>query len=75
VVELAISIFADFKDQAVERSAYPADRAILLGVVGPAIDDVLRLEERLNFLKADASLRDRSEPLALLGIDAEAPIV
>ena len=72
VVELAVGILSDFMDHAVQRAAHPPDGTELLGIIGAPVGDVFRAKECLHFLKANAPLGIRFEPLAFLGIKLEA---
>lgn len=73
MVKLSIVIVTNFIHHAVQCAAHPPDDTKLLGVVGTAVDDVVGIEEDLNFLEADTALGIRSEQLAFLGIEIEPP--
>ena len=72
MVKLAIDVLPHFIDHAVQCAADPSYGAELFRIIGTSVDDVLRIEERLHLLKANASLGIRLEPPAFLPIEVEA---
>ena len=63
--DFAILVLSVFKDHGEQAITHPPDGQILLRNIGSLIEPVWAREELLNFLKADATMRIRPEPVAL----------
>jgi len=71
-VALALAVFSHFEDHRVQSSPHPADRTVLLRVVGPLIQIVRVCPDLLHLIKINPALRIPLQGGAFPSIEFEA---
>jgi hypothetical protein len=71
MIELAFRIFPNLKNNRVQSTTHPPDRAMLSGKVRTLVGVIRMIEKFLNFVEADSALPVLPKSLALPLIEVE----